>query len=154
MQVRIKEHQEATREVVFKTRQIVRESTSTSRLLMQLFLNSLDLYEILLTSTNDYRKTAKYFGNKNILEKIHNYLNLLSNELVHIGISIQGGLKPLPLLIFSAELHALHEEYYQLRNQHLNAETLEDFMILRQIMHRISAISEETQNISFKISRY
>jgi hypothetical protein len=56
LQVRIKEHQEATREVVFKTRQIVRESTSTSRLLIQLFLNSLDLYEILLTSTNDYRK--------------------------------------------------------------------------------------------------
>ena len=43
LQVRIKEHQEATREVVFKTRQIVRESTSTSRLLMQLFLNSLGI---------------------------------------------------------------------------------------------------------------
>ncbi len=147
LQVRIKEHQEATREVVFKTRQIVRESTSTSRLLMQLFLNSLDLYEILLTSTNDYRKLQNTFGNKNILEKIHNYLNLLSNELVHIGISIQGGLKTAPITDISAELHALHEEYYQLRNQHLNAETLEDFMILRQIMHRISAISEETQKI-------
>ena len=36
---------------------------------MQLFLNSLDLYEILLTSTNDYRKLQNTFGNKNILEK-------------------------------------------------------------------------------------
>ncbi len=67
--------------------------------------------------------------------------------MVHIGISIQGGLKTTPITDISAELHALHEEYYQLRNQHLNAETLEDFMILRQIMHRISAISEETQKI-------
>ena len=147
LEVRIKEHQEATREVVFKTRQMVRESTSTSRLLMQLFLNSFDLHEMLILSTNDYKKLQKSFGDKKILEKINLYLNKLSNELINIGISIQGGMKASPIINISDELHQLHEEFFELRNKEMNAETLENFMILRQIFLRITEISDEIQTI-------
>ncbi len=147
LEVRIKEHQEATREVVFKTRQMVKESTSTSRLLMQLFLNSFDLHEMLILSTNDYRKLQKSFGDKEILEKINLYLNKLSNELINIGISIQGGMKTAPIINISDELRHLHEDYFELRNKEMNAETLENFMILRQIFLRITEISEELQTI-------
>ena len=147
LQVRIKEHQEATREVVFKTRQIVKESTSTSRLLMQLFLNSLDLYELLLTSTNDYRKLQQNFGDKEILGKINIYLNKLSNEMVNLGISIQGGLKTTALMGISEEVQLLHEEYFELRNKELNSQNLDHFLILRQIMYRISEISDEIKKI-------
>ncbi len=147
LEVRIKEHQEATREVVFKTRQMVRESTSTSRLLMQLFLNSFDLHEMLILSTNDYKKLQKSFGDKEILEKINLYLNKLSNELINIGISIQGGMKASPIINISDELHQLHEEFFELRNKEMNAETLENFMILRQIFLRITEITDEIQTI-------
>ena len=147
LEVRIKEHQEATREVVFKTRQMVRESTSTSRLLMQLFLNSFDLHEMLILSTNDYKKLQKSFGDKEILEKINLYLNKLSNELINIGISIQGGMKASPIINISDELHQLHEEFFELRNKEMNAETLENFMILRQIFLRITEISDEILTI-------
>ena len=147
LQVRIKEHQESTREVVFKTRQIVKESTSTSRLLMQLFLNSLDLYELLLTSTNDYRKLQQAFENKEILEKINIYLNRLSNEMVNLGISIQGNLKTTPMIDISEELLLLHQEYFELRNKELNSENLDYFLILRQILYRISEISDEIKKI-------
>ena len=147
LEVRIKEHQEATREVVFKTRQMVKESTSTSRLLMQLFLNSFDLHEMLILSTSDYKKLQQSFGDKEILEKINVYLNKLSNELVNIGISIQGRLKTSPIINISDELHQLHEDFFELRNKEMNAETLENFMILRQILLRITEISEEIQTI-------
>lgn len=147
LEVRIKEHQEATREVVFKTRQMVKESTSTSRLLMQLFLNSFDLHEMLILSTSDYKKLQQSFGDKEILEKINVYLNKLSNELINIGISIQGRLKTSPIINISDELHQLHEDFFELRNKEMNAETLENFMILRQILLRITEISEEIQTI-------
>ena len=63
-------------------------------------------------------------------------------------------IKTLPITDISGELHALHEEYYQLRNQHLNAETLEDFMILRQIMQNFCHFRRNSKNnISFKISK-
>ena len=147
LQVKIKEHQEATREVVFKTRQIVKESTSTSRLLMQLFLNSLDLYELLLTSTNDYKKLQQNFGEKEILEKINTYLNRLSAEMINLGISIQSGIKTSPIMDISKESLLLHEEYFLLRNKELNSENLENFLILRQIMYRIAEISDEIKKI-------
>jgi hypothetical protein len=54
-QIKIKNHQEDTREIVFKTRKIVNESTTQSRILMLMFLNSIDLYDKLLTSENDYK---------------------------------------------------------------------------------------------------
>lgn len=147
LEVRIKEHQEATREVVFKTRQIVRESTSTSRLLLQLFLKSFDLHEMLILSTNDYRKIQEAFGENEILQKINIYLNKLSNEFINIGISIQGGMKASPIINISDELYQLHEDFFELRNKKMNAETLENFMILRQILLRITEISEELQTI-------
>lgn len=148
LQVRIKEHQEATREVVFKTRKIVNESTTTSRVLMMLFLNSLDLYEKLLTSQNDYRKLHEYFDGKEILEKINEYLNKISSELINLGISVQSGIKTSSEYHISSELEKLHEEYFNLRNRELNAETLEKFMVLRQILKRISEISEEIIKIN------
>lgn len=146
-QVKIKEHQEATREMVFKTRQMVKEATATSRKLMQLFLNSLDLYEQLLTATNDYRKLHENFGHTPILPKINRYLNRLSQEMVHLGISIQGGLKADPQMDIAAELQKLHDVYFALRNRELNPDSLEHFLILRQIMYRITEVSEETKKL-------
>ncbi len=142
-QVKIKDLQESTREIVFKTRKIVNEATSTSRIMMMLFLNSIDLFEKLLTSQNDYRKLQDYFGNTPILQKINYFLNELSDELVNIGIAIQGGTKAKPTMNIAKRLDELHQEYYELRNHKLSSETLEKLMVLRQILYRISEIANE-----------
>lgn len=147
LQVKIKEHQEATREMVFKTRQIVKEATSTSRLLMQLFLNSLDLYEQLLTSTSDYKKLHQNFEQNTILEEINQYLQKLSQEMINLGIAIQGGLKAEPIYDITQELERLHDAYFALRNKELNPDSLEHFLILRQIMYRITEVSEEIKKL-------
>lgn len=147
LQVKIKEHQEATREMVFKTRQIVKEATSTSRLLMQLFLNSLDLYEQLLTSTSDYKKLHQNFEQTPILEEINQYLQKLSQEMINLGIAIQGGLKADPIYDITQELERLHDAYFALRNKELNPDSLEHFLILRQIMYRITEVSEEIKKL-------
>jgi uncharacterized membrane protein YccC len=102
---------------------------------------------MLLTSTNDYRKLQQNFNDKEILEKINIYLQRLSKEMINIGISIQGGLKTTPLMNISDELQLLHEEYFELRNKELTSQNLENFLILRQIMYRISEISDEVKKI-------
>jgi hypothetical protein len=66
-QIEIKNLQEETRETVFKTRTIVNESTTTSRLLMLMFLNSMDLHEKLMTSESDYQKLQQIFDDSMIL---------------------------------------------------------------------------------------
>ncbi|MBB4805962.1 putative membrane protein YccC [Chryseobacterium defluvii] len=146
-QVGIKNLQEETRETVFKTRTIVNESTTTSRLLMLMFLNSMDLHEKLMTSESDYQKLQQSFEDSMILVNIHDYLNLLSEEITNIGIALQSGTRARPMFNTELELKNLNSHYFELRNKQLSPDNLENFMILRQILMRINEITKEVNEI-------
>lgn len=146
-QIGIKNLQEETRETVFKTRTIVNESTTTSRLLMLMFLNSMDLHEKLMTSESDYQKLQQSFEGSMILVNIHDYLNLLSEEITNIGIALQSGTRAKPMFNLELELKNLNYNYFELRNKQLSSDNLENFMILRQILMRINEITKEINEI-------
>ncbi|HEX7870701.1 MAG TPA: FUSC family membrane protein, partial [Chryseobacterium sp.] len=146
-QVGIKNLQEETRETVFKTRTIVNESTTISRLLMLMFLNSMDLHEKLMTSESDYKKLQESFEDTEILVQIHDYLNILSEEIANIGISLQSSTRARPISNLDVHEHELNVHYFELRNKQMTPENLENFMILRQIMMRISEITKEINEI-------
>lgn len=146
-QIEIKNLQEETRETVFKTRTIVNESTTTSRLLMLMFLNSMDLHEKLMTSESDYQKLQQSFEDSMILVKIHDYLNILSEEITNIGISLQIGTRAKPIFNLEHELKNLNYHYFELRNKEMSVNNLENFMILRQILMRINEITKDINEI-------
>ncbi len=146
-QIVIKNLQEETREVVFKTRKIVNESTTTSRLLMLMFLNSIDLFEKLLTADQDYKKLHEKFDHSKILEEIHDHLNLMADEIKNIGIALQTGKKAVPAFEFREDLNRLNNDYFELRNRQMNASNLEHFMSLRLIMARITEFSDDVHTI-------
>jgi uncharacterized membrane protein YccC len=146
-QIEIKNLQEDTRETVFKTRTIVNESTTTSRLLMLMFLNSMDLHEKLMTSESDYQKLQQSFDDSMILVNIHDYLNLLAEEITNIGIALQIGTRAKPMFNLDVELKNLNHQYFELRNKRISPDNFEDFMILRQILMRINEITKEINEI-------
>ncbi|MBW3522761.1 FUSC family membrane protein [Chryseobacterium sp. NKUCC03_KSP] len=146
-QIGIKNLQEETRETVFKTRTIVNESTTLSRLLMLMFLNSMDLHEKLMTSESDYKKLQESFEDTEILVKIHDYLNILSDEIANIGIALQSSTRARPIFNLDTSFHELNVHYFELRNKEMTPENLENFMILRQIMMRINEITKEISEI-------
>ncbi|AZA99558.1 FUSC family protein [Chryseobacterium joostei] len=146
-QIEIKNLQEETRETVFKTRTIVNESTTTSRLLMLMFLNSMDLHEKLMTSESDYQKLQQSFEDSMILVNIHDYLNLLAEEITNIGIALQSGTRAKPMFNLELELKNLNYNYFELRNRQLSSDSLENFMVLRQILMRINEITKEINEI-------
>ncbi|WP_027380613.1 FUSC family protein [Chryseobacterium daeguense] len=146
-QIEIKNLQEETRETVFKTRTIVNESTTTSRLLMLMFLNSMDLHEKLMTSESDYQKLQQSFDDSMILVNIHDYLNLLAEEITNIGISLQIGTRAKPMFNLDLELKNLNHVYFDLRNKRISPENFENFMVLRQILMRINEITKEIEEI-------
>jgi uncharacterized membrane protein YccC len=146
-QINIKNLQEDTREIVFKTRKIVNESTTTSRLLMLMFLNSIDLHEKLMTTDSDYKKIHEGFDNTDFLELISGFLVKLAEELTNIGIALQSGSKAKPLNQIQEDLQAIYEEYFDLRATKLTSDTLENFMIMRLIMVRITKITDEISTI-------
>lgn len=146
-QIKIKNLQEETRETVFKTRKIVNESTTTSRLLMLMFLNSIDLHEKLMTSDSDYKKIQHSFAATNFLDSLSKYLEKLSQELSNIGIAMQSNSKAKRIYEIGEELHLIFEEYFDLRNQKLNSNNLENFMVMRLILVRITDITDEIKTI-------
>jgi len=146
-QIEIKNLQEETRETVFKTRVIVNESTTTSRLLMLMLLNSMDLHEKLMTSESDYEKLQKSFEDSMILVNIHDYLNLLADEITNVGISLQIGTRAKPLFNLDTELKSLNHLYFELRNEQISPDNFEHFMVLRQILVRINEITKEINEI-------
>ncbi|AQY21238.1 FUSC family protein [Riemerella anatipestifer] len=150
-QIFIKNIQEETRELLFKTRKFVNESTTASRLLMMNFISSIDLYEKLLTSDNDYSKIRQFFGNEEVFNKIQRMLFILSIELKNIGISIQTSSTPKPKHALTLELEDCFNIYFDLRNQKLSAETLDYFLLLRQSMMRLAELTESINQI-YKVS--
>lgn len=149
-QVVIKNIQEETREVVFKTRQIVNESTTVSRLLMLMFLNSIDFYEKLITTDQDYKKVHDSFDGSGILDNIHDFLLRLADDLTEIGIALQSSRKVAAKTDIDAGLNQLFSQYTDLRERDLSAETMENFMALRLLLFRVKEAAAEVKT-TFRI---
>jgi uncharacterized membrane protein (TIGR01666 family) len=107
-QVAIQEKQDLLRELIFKSRKIVKESTHTGRILMMIFLDSIDLFERMMTSQQDYRLLHRFFDDSQLMEECRKLILDLATELDGIGLAIMSG-KP------SADRSALSSRIRQLR---------------------------------------
>jgi uncharacterized membrane protein YccC len=90
-QVAIQEKQDLLRELIFKSRKIVKESTHTGRILMMIFLDSIDLFERIMTAQQDYRLLHILFDNSQLLEECRKLILDLASELDGIGVAIMSG---------------------------------------------------------------
>ncbi len=146
-QIKIRQMQEDLRELLFKTRSIVEESTTRGRVLMSVFLDSIDLMERIMTSQYDYTELHQRFANTNILGKIKHNIDVLAGELHETGLALQGGYAA------SKDVHldALQEEamdaFFELRKKHLNENTVDDFIALRQILYSLQDITERIKRL-------
>jgi len=87
-QVTVNEKQEAGRDVLFRTRQIVSESTSTSRRLVLTFTESVDLYEHITAGYFDYEALRRAYGRTGVLGDIRGILTRLATDLDNLGTAI------------------------------------------------------------------
>lgn len=88
-QIVVNEKQDAVRELFFKTRQIVEETTREGRKLVFTFVETVDLFEDITAAYYDYALLRKQFAHTGALEMIHKSLKKIAAELDAIGIAIQ-----------------------------------------------------------------
>jgi uncharacterized membrane protein YccC len=140
-QVVVSENQDAVREVLFKSRRIVAESTQTGRLLLLTFTDVIDLYEQITAMYYDYSDLRDRFGKTGVLEKITHLIRQLSTELDHIGLAVQSPIplsKPPPI---DPLLQALKRDIDALGDQEGSTLVLKKVLIsLRTIRQRITTI--------------
>jgi uncharacterized membrane protein YccC len=87
-QVVVNEKQEAVRDHLFRTRQIVSESTSAGRRLVLTFTETVDLYEHITAGYYDYAALRKAFGHAGVLPEIQAFISRLATDLDYLGSAI------------------------------------------------------------------
>ena len=87
-QVQVSQQQDLARELLFKSRLLVKESTVGSRILILTFVDLVDMFEHIMANHYDYVFIRKQFQDTGILEIIVSLLDNMAKELDNIGYAI------------------------------------------------------------------
>ena len=88
-QIIVNEKQDAVREMLYKNRELVKETTRSGKILILAFSDLMDLYEQITATWYDYESLRKRFAHTGILHDISLVIHNLSDELDRIGLAIQ-----------------------------------------------------------------
>ncbi len=136
-QVQVQQKQDLLRELLYKSRTIVKDSTVTSRTLMMLFIDTVDLFEKATTSFYPYENLHHFFDGTDILQHFKECVNAIADALDEIGIAAKSGKVSAPPDELHEKLLNLQQYFTEFRNTHLNAENLEAIITLRKILQAI-----------------
>lgn len=103
----VSQKQDDVRHILFKTRQIVKDSSYMGRKLLLAFTDTVDLFEETTASFYDYRMLRKNFSESGVLDGIALIARSMADELETIGLSIQGNSQYVPRMDFDAAIQQL-----------------------------------------------
>lgn len=146
-QIIVQEKQTLVAELLFKTRSIVKESTHTGRVLMMVFMDVADLFEVAMTSHQDYEKLHLYFDDTDILAEYRHLIDSLAGELDEIGIALKSGRRSGYDKRIDAELIAERKHLQELRLARLRPENIDGFISLRHILDSIDEIATHIRTL-------
>ena len=147
IQVRIHQYQEQLREMLFNTRRFISESTHKGRILMMSFRDSVDLFERIMTSQQDYALLHKAFDDSGILEVYRRNILAQAAALRSIGLSLQEGLTYRKGFQLTDALRESGEAFKKLREAKMTAANIEGFIRLRHILNSLQDITERIKRI-------
>ena len=146
-QIDLHQNQDLIRELLFKSRNLVKESTNTSRILVMIFLDIVDLFERVMTSHQDYKTLHELFGDTDILQQYRQVMLSMANELDEIGIAVKSNKPSAETAFLHAQIRQLKEKFLRFRDDHRTAENVEGFISLRQILESIEDIADRLHTL-------
>lgn len=94
LQVLVHEKQDAVRELLFKTREIVRDSTPEGRFLLLVFVDMVDLFEQVMSTYYNYEQLHEQFDSSGILSHYESAIKKIADELDEIAFALKTGGTP------------------------------------------------------------
>lgn len=146
-QVILRENHENLREIIFKTRELVTESTNKSRVLMLMFLDSIDLFERILNSQQNYTNLHRAFDDTKVLRLFGTYISWLAAELQQIGIAVQSGFRSRSKRDLDEAFNKCQSAFERMRQDKMTHENMEDYIMLRQILNSLQDITERIKKL-------
>lgn len=142
-QVTVSEKQDATRELLFKSRMIVRETTGTGRRLVLTFVDVVDLYEQITAAYYDYAALRQRFNHTGVLAEVARLIRRMAVELDHLGLAIQANRPPAPHHDRLPELEQL-----KLRIDRIGEEEPGSNLVLRKILVQLRNLNQRLGDLT------
>ncbi|MBO0357236.1 FUSC family protein [Hymenobacter sp. BT186] len=142
-QVTVNEKQDAVRELLFRTRQMLKESTGTGRRLVLTFVDLMDLYEHITVTYYDYSAIHARFEATGVLDAVAKLVELMATELESIGFAIQANHSHTPRLQLTASLEQLKARIDALDDPRQPGHTL----VLKKILVNLRNLNQRLQGI-------
>ncbi|MGN6804069.1 MAG: FUSC family membrane protein [Ginsengibacter sp.] len=139
-QVVVNESQNAARELLYKNRALLKESTLTGRMLVFTFVDSVDLFEHIMATGYDYEDMRKRYADTNVLNDVSEIIKKLADELNNIGDAIQFNSSYLIKYNFQEEVDFLKEKIHEISVKH-------DTQLLEKILINLGNLSEKIDSI-------
>ena len=107
LQVLVHEKQDAVRELLFKTREIVRDSTPEGRFLLLVFVDMVDLFEQVMSTYYNYKQLHEQFDAVGILAKYEIVILKIADALDELSFALKTGGNPPSLKQLGREVKKL-----------------------------------------------
>jgi len=148
LQVSVHEKQDAVRELLFKTREIVRDSTPEGRFLLLVFVDMVDLFEQVMSTYYNYEQLHEQFDPAGILPDYEMAIKRISYALDDIAFALKSGRKPVLSKRLMIEIERLRRKTNNLEqnNERHRFNTL-GIIALKNIEVNIENIVERVKTI-------
>ncbi|MGB4884638.1 MAG: FUSC family membrane protein [Ferruginibacter sp.] len=148
-QIKIQEEQQLLSDIIFSTRQFTKESTAISRNLVKIYTDTVDLFESIMTSYQDYALLQKHFEQTGILSKFGDQIQSISAELELMGIAVKSGTTSHATINLVENIGNLVQEFEMLRKNFMQPGNVDDFFALGRILNNLKHISQKTHELHF-----
>ena len=140
-QIQVSQHQDLVRELLFRSRLMVQESTNASRVLVLTFIDLVDLYEQIMATHYDYSEIRNRFGDSGVLEEIARLLDNLAKELENMSYAMLANSRQVRSHEFNAQLEHLKRSIDEI------AVSGNSNLVLKKILINLRDLNQNIHNI-------
>ncbi|HEY0244504.1 MAG TPA: FUSC family membrane protein, partial [Mucilaginibacter sp.] len=142
-QIQVSQHQDAVRELLFKSRLMVKESTNASRILVLTFVDLVDMFEHIMATHYDYQYIRDKFKDTGVLDEIGRLVHKMADELENIGFAVLSNTRYKNFYNFIPELEQLKLKIDEVGKNSQETSNL----VLKKILINVRDLSKEIENI-------
>ena len=148
-QITIQQEQDSLREMLLNTREMIIDSTVKGRILMMMFLDSVDLFEQLISLQQEYNDLNEAFGDTELMTTIVTTLQTFKDEFNTLGYAIQFNQRADSKADIKEIIDRLFSITLEERKKRLSKKTLPQFIKLRQINFMLEDIGERIKRLHY-----
>lgn len=146
-QVRIHQYQEQLRSMLFTTRRFISESTVKGRILTMMFRDSIDLFELAITSQPEYDRLHRAFDDTAILDTFRESMSKMAGTLYELGLAVQEGNAYEDDGTVKEAATVSSEAFASLRREKLRPDNVEAFIKLRHVLNSLLDLADRIRRL-------